>query len=208
MEWNNLSTQIKGDISELNISAALMSQGWNVSKPISQNSRYDFVFEYNNNFYKVQCKHALFKNGCLVFIPRSVKTTTQESKYYTKDIDYFGVYSSQLNKCYLFPIDICSKTSCSFRIEKPLSKQKLGIKWAHKYELKMNNIPLEVIEEESKKEINEIDKLRIQSIRESNIDFTKRGWGKEVAKILGTQQQRVANWMRKYVPDLYKITCY
>lgn len=45
---------------------------------------------------------------------------------------------------------------------------------------------------------------RIQKIKNSNIDFKKSGWSGSVAKLINIKPQKVANWMRKWFPDIWE----
>jgi very-short-patch-repair endonuclease len=45
-------------------------------------------------------------------------------------------------------------------------------------------------------------------ISESNIDFTKFGWGVKLSKVLGISPQKSAKWMKKYFPDVYENVCF
>lgn len=45
-------------------------------------------------------------------------------------------------------------------------------------------------------------------ILNSDINFCKFGWVTRVAKILGIRDQKVCNWMRRYLSDFYESSCY
>lgn len=45
-------------------------------------------------------------------------------------------------------------------------------------------------------------------VLESNIDFSKFGWVKAVALLLNIKDQKVCNWMRRYLPEFYEKTCF
>lgn len=49
--------------------------------------------------------------------------------------------------------------------------------------------------------------IYVNLILESNIDFSKIGWVKEVAKIINQKPQKVNIWMKRMMPNFYK-TCY
>jgi hypothetical protein len=48
----------------------------------------------------------------------------------------------------------------------------------------------------------------IKKIKESNIDFSKFGWVKEIAKIIGCTDQHVNRWMKKNMLDFYSTNCF
>lgn len=47
-----------------------------------------------------------------------------------------------------------------------------------------------------------------EKIIKSGIDFSKFGWVKEVAEILGLPSQNVNKWMKRYLPDFYEKYCF
>lgn len=64
-----------------------------------------------------------------------------------------------------------------------------------------NNIPISlVVERENDIQIN-IQK-RIELVKNSNIDFSKIGWGKKLAQLLGLSNSGAKNWVKKHIPNL------
>ena len=49
---------------------------------------------------------------------------------------------------------------------------------------------------------------KINAIKISKIDFLKFGWVDQASKILNIRQQKVASWMKKYMPEFYKESCF
>lgn len=49
---------------------------------------------------------------------------------------------------------------------------------------------------------------KIEKILNSDIDFSKFGWVKEASIILEKPSQKVANWMRRFMPEFYKEKCF
>ena len=47
----------------------------------------------------------------------------------------------------------------------------------------------------------------IEKILKSNIDFTKYGWVKKVAKLIGISENKGGWWMKRYMPDFYNEKC-
>lgn len=135
---HELSTQTKGDIAELRVICALMSKGCKVFKSCSENCRYDLVFELENVFYKVQVKNAKYHpdKGIINVHTRSTKSTTAEVKTYKGEIDYFGVYCPQLDKCYLIPEEDIPPGGANIflRVDPPKNNQISKANWAKNYE--------------------------------------------------------------------------
>jgi len=134
-----LSTQTKGDIAELRVICALMSKGCKVFKSCSENCRYDLVFELENVFYKVQVKYVrYFQDKGVIIVPtKSVKSTTAEVRTYKGEVDYFGVYCPELDKCYLIPEENIppSGRAIYLRIDFSKNNQVSKTNWAKNYEL-------------------------------------------------------------------------
>jgi len=49
--------------------------------------------------------------------------------------------------------------------------------------------------------------LLLLIIKNSNIDFTKRGWRLEVSKLINIHPQRADKFIKRYIPEVY-IYCY
>ncbi len=134
-----LSSQVKGDIAEFRIICALMTKGCKVFKSCTENCRYDLVFEFENKFYKVQVKSAKYNSdkGIIVVGTKSVKCTTGECKSYKGEVDYFGVYCPELDKCYLIPETNLppSGLAIHLRVDPVKNSQIVKINWAKDYEL-------------------------------------------------------------------------
>ena len=51
-------------------------------------------------------------------------------------------------------------------------------------------------------EIDDTQKIRVQYLRQADIDFSKWGWTVKVAELLSMPSQKVRRWMTKWTPDL------
>ena len=132
-----LDAKQKGNLTELQCIAAFYEQGYSVSIPYGENSRYDFIADVNGELLKVQVKTSRIKkeNEAIVFACRSTNVNTKGTIYhrYTKEqIDYFATFWN--GKCYLVPVEECS-TEKTLRFCYPSSGQKQGITLAEDYEL-------------------------------------------------------------------------
>lgn len=54
----------------------------------------------------------------------------------------------------------------------------------------------------------EKNKPLIEKIKNSNINFSKFGWVKKVAEIIGKKSQKVNCWMKIYMNDFYEEKCF
>lgn len=106
----DLSTLIKGTITELQVAAYIMSLGYIVSQPLSQDSKYDLLIDVNGAFYRVQVKKARRETDASVMINcRTTTTNVRNCKTirYTKDeVDFFATYWN--NTAFLVPISECA----------------------------------------------------------------------------------------------------
>lgn len=118
-----LSTQFKGTITELQVAAHLLALGYNVSQPLTQDSKYDLIVDVNHTLLKIQVKTARINETAqgesIKFNCRSTTNNVRECKqrYYSKeDIDYFATYWK--DEVFLIPVEHCSAEKVLW-IEKP-----------------------------------------------------------------------------------------
>ena len=130
-----LESKQKGLICELQCITFFYQQGYQVSIPYGENSRYDFIVDINGKLIRVQCKTSHEVDiGVIKFSCRSSKTNSSGTinRIYTKEeIDYFCTFYN--NICYLIPINECS-VSKMLRFIEPNNNQKVGISYAKDYE--------------------------------------------------------------------------
>ena len=142
--------QIKGIGTELLCALKFIEQGYIVSVPYGNNSRYDIVVDLGNLFIRIQCKTAsLNKNGSYTIkTSNMVSTSTQRRiKHYTKkQIDFIAsVIKDQL---VLIPVDEIEKTrSKVFRVELPKYGTKSSCNLIENYSFEKQILPL-ITEEE------------------------------------------------------------
>ncbi len=127
-------THSVGNISTGRVLAALMSTGKKVLLPFGDGHPYDLVFEHwDKSLKKVQCKTGKLKNGVIHF--HNYSSLKTGDKTYVGLVDYFGVFCPQNNKCYLVPIEDCTKTVTMLRINKPKNGHVKRIRYAATYEI-------------------------------------------------------------------------
>lgn len=95
-----------GDIGEAIAISKFTQNGFIVSKPLSNNARYDFVVEYNNKLYKIQVKTTSnIKDNVMIFATKTTNYTKGNwaSNNYTKqEIDAFFLYCAENQWCGLY----------------------------------------------------------------------------------------------------------
>lgn len=58
------------------------------------------------------------------------------------------------------------------------------------------------------KKSKEIEIKRFMDIQQSNIDFSKFGWVKELSKMWNIAENKAGKYVRKHFPDFYKNKCF
>lgn len=100
------STSSRGDLTEIEITAALMRAGRRVLRPISAACRYDLLIDNDDGtFVRVQCKTGVLRGGSIVFRVYSVSGHRTTGMPYHGQIDAFGVHCPAVGSSYLVPID-------------------------------------------------------------------------------------------------------
>lgn len=102
----------KGHLTELNFLLRAVNLGWEVYRAYSPNSRCDAIILKGSNIIRVQIKHGRLLKDRVNFSIDSYNPFMKSRKAYSKDeIDAFGIWCSELNECFLVPIEDCSKGS-------------------------------------------------------------------------------------------------
>ena len=107
----------------------------NVFVPLfSAHGRVDLVIELGGVLRRVQCKSSTKHGDVLVF--RTSSNTRNAPKAYTGEVDLFGIYSPELERVYLVPVDAMPPTRGCLRLEPARNNQQTGIHWASEYEVR------------------------------------------------------------------------
>ena len=137
-----IDTKILGNVTEMECMLECMKLGVQVSIPFGEDSRYDFIMDYNGKLYRIQSKHCseiIDDSNKVVAV--KFKTVRQSgsnasihtrTKYTKEEIDYFS--TSYKGKCYLVPVEQCSNEKI-LRIKPPKNGQTKGISFLENYEL-------------------------------------------------------------------------
>jgi len=132
-----------GEKSEGMILAALLRAGKVVLQPFGDNQRYDLVVDENGVFVRIQCKTARLLNDgtVLQFETRSTGYDGLHKRNYRGQIEFFGVYSPDLDKVYLVPVDAVGIGGAHLRLKPPANRQKKGVRYASEFEMTKMIIP-------------------------------------------------------------------
>lgn len=134
-------TNSKGQISEAAITTRLLQAGYIVLTPYGGNQRYDMVIEdADGQFFRVQCKSSAWideDNTVLKFDTANHNVTGKKRdwRHYRGQCEYFAIYSAELNKVYLVPVDEVGSTRAHLRLTIPKNKNQHGYRMASDYEL-------------------------------------------------------------------------
>lgn len=132
-----LSTQLKGTITEMQVATAFLKAGYIVSKPLID-TRYDYLLETKNGSIKkiqVKTSHANPNEEWIEFKTCNTHTNTQGTidRDYKGEIDYFATFYK--DTCYLIPIEECGSRSKKLRIAPTKNGQIKGISFIYNYEI-------------------------------------------------------------------------
>lgn len=130
----------KGNVAELKILAAAADLGLDVSKPLTEHSRYDLVFDVSGHLLRVQCKWARNEDGVVIvnLSGCSYNSRGEERRrtYGRDEIDAVAAYCDALDTCYLIPVDkAAERRALHLRLSPTRNGQTVAINWAADYEL-------------------------------------------------------------------------
>lgn len=105
-----IHTKTKGNLAETFVLANLIKEGFTVSIPYGENSRYDLIVETQNGLKKVQIKYMSKRKdrGYYVLTLKSIRANKNKNRivHYTKEeIDFIIGYCLDNNSCYIIPLD-------------------------------------------------------------------------------------------------------
>jgi hypothetical protein len=125
----------KGDLTEAIVLTELRRRSIAVSRPFSDNERYDLLAERRDGvIVKIQIKTGWITDGRIQFSTQSTHTNSQGNvrKSYDGDVDVFVVYCYETETMYLVGEQEFDK-SISLRVEEPEINHK-NINWADEFE--------------------------------------------------------------------------
>ena len=129
-----VESTVKGLLTELYCQTAFSKYSILLSKPIIQDSKYDFIADINHKLIKIQCKTASVGSlkdfitiDCYTTNIRSGKT----NEYLKDDVDYFYTYYDGIS--YLIPFEVGGHKSKTLRFLTNQSFINPNINWAEDY---------------------------------------------------------------------------
>jgi hypothetical protein len=138
-ETNMRDTSGVGEISRLQIIAALARRGKQILLPVGDHLRYDLAIDEEGIILRIQCKTGRLRKGVVAFATCSVDSRSKKGttlrRSYRGEVELFGVYCPDNDKCYLVPVEKVGPNECRLRIDSPQNGQKTHITWAKDYEI-------------------------------------------------------------------------
>jgi prevent-host-death family protein len=131
----------KGNVAELAIAKEAASLGLSVLMPITEHERYDLALGVGGRLLRVQCKWGAKTSGTIcVRVSSSYHSPTRgyvKKTYAPDDVDAFGVYCGELDRCFLLPSDLFSgRAVVHLRTEPTRNNQRAALNWAADYEFR------------------------------------------------------------------------
>lgn len=106
----DLSSQQKGIVTEMQVATYLLGLGYNVSQPMCQDSKYDLIVDVEGKLLRLQVKTSrLATENSITFNCRSTTTNVRNCKsrrYSSEEVDYFATFWN--GQVFLVPIGECS----------------------------------------------------------------------------------------------------
>ncbi|HEX3550133.1 MAG TPA: group I intron-associated PD-(D/E)XK endonuclease [Candidatus Elarobacter sp.] len=131
-------TKTKGDLSELYVALAFAAKGFLMSKPIGENSRYDFIADDGEKLLRVQVKTGRIRGAVLMFSCCSThghRRSAVKSRSNQGQIELLAVYCPDNGKVYIVPEAEMTRTHMYLRLAPPRNNMVKTIRWAAQYEL-------------------------------------------------------------------------
>lgn len=157
---DDLSTKIKGNITELETAVALVRRKCGVCIPYGDRNRYDIVADVDGKLLKLQCKTSHTSDGGKTFGFKTCSVHYANGErisvgYSPGEVDYFATVFN--NKCYLVPPPSGGvPSSITLRLKQPENNQTSGINWAKKYEI---GTVLSKVRGKMMRECHQVDKV-------------------------------------------------
>lgn len=129
-----MNTQLQGAITEQKCFLKCIEYGYQVSKPLFDNARYDFILDTGTKLLKIQIKTSHWiddKHSSFVFNGYSQHSTgegNKRMKYTNKEIDYF--MTEQEGQFYLYPAQKEGFVEKRLRV---LPTKNTNVTWAKDY---------------------------------------------------------------------------
>lgn len=134
-----VDTNRKGNVAELAIAKKAAELGLSVLAPLTEHERYDLVIGIAGRLLRVQCKWANFRGDVITaHLARNRRGPEGHIRrnYSPDEIDAFGIYCGDLDRCFLIPIQkIAGQWAIQLRLAPPRNGQRAALHFADEYDL-------------------------------------------------------------------------
>jgi prevent-host-death family protein len=133
-------SNLKGAIAEQAFVLAAVKAGIPVLKPVSEHGRCDLALDFGGRLWRVQCKWGrLSDDGDVVIVhisgSRRAATGFVITTYAEHEVDLFGIYCGDLDRCFLVPVSLAAgKHMLHLRIGAPRNGQRACINLASSFD--------------------------------------------------------------------------
>ena len=130
----------KGDRTTLAVMIALREEGYAISIPFGENTRYDLLIDDGNTIGRVQCKTGRLRAGAVLFNVCSCyghhSNPAQVRRDYHGEVDYFAVFCKETDGVYLVPIhQISTRVLGTLRVTPPRNNQMKHVRLAADFQI-------------------------------------------------------------------------
>jgi hypothetical protein len=127
----------KGTIAETAVIHAAAKLHVPVLKPVNDGLRYDLAFDVGHRIFRVQCKWASRRGGCVIVSSRTCRRGPDgfiRSTYSSDDVDVIAAYCAEVDSCFAIPIDrLAGRPSIALRLAPARNNQQKGVNWARDF---------------------------------------------------------------------------
>jgi PD-(D/E)XK endonuclease len=133
-----MTTDQKGAIAEVCITAAALKLGIDVYRPVAEGGRYDLIFDLGSKLLRVQCKWASRRRDVIVINCETSRRCADgylRRRYSAAEIDALAAYDAKLDRCFLVPVAIIEgRPSITLRLDPCRNNQRRGVNWADDFD--------------------------------------------------------------------------
>lgn len=138
-----MDTKIKGRITEQKCYLKCIEAGFQVSRPIFDDARYDFILDINNRLLRIQIKTSCWNKDKTAFSfngysQHNTTSGNKRMKYTNQEIDYFMTEKDDV--FYLYPADENGFTQKKLRITFKTNNQNVNLARNYEFEEVIKNL--------------------------------------------------------------------
>lgn len=125
-----------GDLSEYEITLALMRAGKRILRPLSSGLRYDLAIDNGDStVIRVQCKTGRLRGSCISFRTSSADARRPNGVPYVGQVEAFGVFCPENGRSYLIPVSALDRAARfgTLRLEATRNGQTRNVRYAREF---------------------------------------------------------------------------